>query len=238
MPTTGSPTDKTSLASYVSGELKRLGDPDKAVQMAAYMKTSMPFYGVQKPERIPIIRHIKRTFKPIGLKQYKENVLCLWRMPHREEKYIAINYSESFPQFVSQESISLYERLIREGAWWDFVDAISINLVGEAYLKELDSMRPLMEKWSKDKDMWIRRASVISHLHHKKETDHEFLFCLCERLAHEKEFFIQKGIGWALREYSKTNPKAVKKFIKEKKGILAPLSYREAAKHILRSETL
>jgi 3-methyladenine DNA glycosylase AlkD len=238
MNTKASPSNKTKLATYVAAELKLLGDSRKAVEMAAYMKTTMPFYGVQKPDRIPIIRHLKLQYKPTSLKQYKENIACLWQQPHREEKYIAINYAELFPEYVSEDSIPLYERMIREGAWWDFVDAISTNLVGEAYLKELDTLRPIMEKWSQDKDMWIRRASILSHLYHKKDTDHEFLFGLCAKLAHEKEFFIQKGIGWALREYSKTNPKAVKKFLREKKRILAPLSYREGAKHLLRTETI
>lgn len=223
------------LVAHVASELRKLADSKKAVEMAAYMKTEMPFYGVQKPWRIPILRQIKKEFSPGNIKEYKSNVLALWSQAHREEKYIAINYAAFYPEFIIRDSLPLYERMIREGAWWDFVDAISSDLVGEAYLKDAKTIRPIITKWSKDKDMWVRRATLISHLHHKDKTDADFLFGLCLRLAHEKEFFIQKGIGWALREYSKTNPKAVRKFLKDNKNILAPLSYREGAKHLLRS---
>ncbi len=222
------------LLAFVCGELKKAADHKKAIEMAAYMKTDMPFYGVQKPDRMPILREMKRSFKPASSKEYTEAVLALWNDSHRETKYCAINFAESFPDFVCADSIPLYERLIREGAWWDFVDAISANLVGEAYLKERRKMKALINKWSKDKDMWIRRASLLCHLHHKKDTDQEQLFSVCLKLAPEREFFIQKGMGWALREYSKSDPKAVKDFLKANKEVLSPLTYREAAKHILR----
>lgn len=219
---------------HVSTALDRLRDPEKAVAMAAYMKTDMAFYGVQKPERTPILREIKKTFKPTCLDEYNEAVLALWGQVHREEKYFAINYAACFPQFVVNSSIPLYEKLIREGAWWDFVDAISAELVGVVYLNERKLVKPTINKWSNDKDKWIRRSSLICQLQHKEETDHEQLFSFCLNMSAEKEFFIQKAIGWALREYSKTNPKAVKNFLSQNKKVLSALSYREGAKHLIK----
>lgn len=222
------------ICDFVIDELSKLADAKKAVEMAAYMKTQMPFYGVQKPERLPIIRQIKKDFRPESQKSYEENVLALWALEHREAKYIAINYAESFPEFVTAKSMDLYERLIREGAWWDFVDAISSHLAGEAYLKERKELKGKIDTWSKDKNMWIRRASILVHLSHKDDTDCKQLFALCTRLSHEKEFFIQKAIGWALREYSKTNPEEVKRYLKANQHSLSPLSFREGAKHLLK----
>lgn len=228
-----------NVVKHVRKELKRLANAQKAVEMAAYMKTKMPFYGVQKPDRVPILRHLKSHFRPADLNEYTDTVLALWNEPHREEKYFAINYADTFQEFVVLESIPLFERLIREGAWWDFVDPVSIDLVGHVYLNQRKKLRSKIEKWSRDDDMWIRRASLICHLHHKGETDEEQLFDLCLQLAHEKEFFIQKGMGWALREYSKTEPNAVRKFVEKNKSKLSKLTYREGLKHLHRqAETM
>jgi len=218
------------LAAQVASALERLRDPGKAAEMAAYMKTDMPFYGVQKPDRIPILREIKKSFKPADKNEYADAVLALWGQPHREEKYLAINYAACFPQFIVSDSMPLYERLIRDGAWWDFVDGVSGELVGEAYLTERKLIKPIIDNWSNDPDKWIRRSALICQLHHKAETDYEQLFAFCLKMASEKEFFIQKAIGWALREYSKTDPKAVRRFLSRSKIVLSPLSYREAAR--------
>lgn len=231
-----SKTTNSELSDYVAKELRALADAKKAVEMAAYMKTKMPFYGVQKPDRVPILREIKKQFKPADQRAYTDSVLSLWTQPHREEKYFAINYAASFPQFITLDSLPLFEQLIREGAWWDFVDAISSDLVGEAYHKQRKQIKPIMNDWSKDDDMWMRRASLLCHLRHKSDTDEQQLFAFCLRLGHEKEFFIQKGMGWALREYSKTSPAAVKKFLKENKDRLSALTYREGMKHLLRGK--
>jgi len=223
------------VVEHVARALEELRDPVKAIGMAAYMKTEMPFYGVQKPDRIQILRELKKDFEPANASEYADAVLFLWSQPHREEKYFAINYAHMFREFVVRDSMPIYERMIREGAWWDFVDPLSADLVGGVYSRERKALKPLMNKWSKDKDKWIRRGSLLCHLHHKHDTDHEQLFGQCLLLAGEKEFFIQKAIGWALREFSKTDPKAVKKFLRENENVLAPLSYREGAKHLIRT---
>ncbi len=223
------------VAKHVAQSLEELRDPDKAAGMAAYMKTDMPFYGVQKPERIEILRDLKKNFKPATATDYADGVLSLWSQPHREEKYFAINYAHMFREFVVLDSMPIYERMIREGAWWDFVDPLSVDLVGGVYMRERKVLKPLMNRWSKDKDKWIRRSSLLCHLHHKHDTDYEQLFAQCLLLAAEKEFFIQKAIGWALREYSKSNPKAVKTFLRQNNAVLSALSYREGAKHLIRT---
>jgi 3-methyladenine DNA glycosylase AlkD len=114
-----------ALVTHVQERLAALANAEKAAEMAAYMKTTMPFYGVQKPDREPIMKELKQNFAPASHAQYEAGVLALWRLKHREEKYIAINYAGLFRQFVTPASLPLYERMIRDGQWWDFTDAIA-----------------------------------------------------------------------------------------------------------------
>jgi 3-methyladenine DNA glycosylase AlkD len=222
------------IVSFVQRRFGELADPDKAAPMAAYMKTDMPFYGIQKPERVPILRELKKKFPPSGQREYETNVRALWALPHREEKYAAIEYAIMWPAFIQPASLPLYERMVRNGAWWDFVDGVAADLVGSTLLHERDTVRPLMNRWIEDSDIWVRRSAILAHLRHKDRTDWDQLADQCLHCAHEREFFIRKAIGWALREYSKTNPRAVRGFLVKHQAKLAGLSYREGAKHLVR----
>lgn len=220
------------LTDFVSSQLNSQRDQKKAIEMAAYMKTSMPFYGVQKPDRVPIIQEIKRDYKPDSFEEYRDALRSLWMLRYREEKYIALNYAESFPKYIKLDAVPVYEEIIRQGQWWDFVDPVSTNLIGRVYLNDREDLYELIEQFSEDSDMWIRRCSLLVHNKHKDLTDSEQLFRFCGKLAHETDFFIRKAIGWALREYSKTKPSAVRAFIKKNKDKLSPLSIREGSKYV------
>lgn len=226
----GSSDTADDIVRFVQKELKKKADPGKAVEMAAYMKTQMPFYGVQKPDREPIVKILKQNHKPQSLAEYEDVVLSLWNLPYREEKYISLNYADAFIKIATPKTVKLFERLVREGAWWDFVDVIASHLIGHIYQKNRDELNPIMDRWIKDDDFWIRRTAILSQLRHKKETDGERLFDYCLRCVDEKEFFIRKAIGWALREYSYTDPQAVKKFLLANKDRLSTLSFREGSR--------
>ena len=225
------------LARYVTTELRALADPAKAPAMAAYMKTAQPFYGVQTPRRAIIVRETRDRFAPADQTSYERNVLALWKLPYREEQYCAIAYARQHPRFITPSALWLYERMIREGAWWDFVDEIAVNLVGTVLGNFRAKTRPMIKRWCDDPDMWIRRTALIAHLKHKKDTDAAQLFDHCLRRSHEPEFFIRKAIGWALREYSKTDPRAVRAFLKNNRQRLSNLSYAEASKHLQRAKS-
>jgi len=201
---------ETGLIQFVQTELSRLADPAKAAPMQAYMKTDMPFYGVPKPLRAPIARELKKRFPPSTAIEYRQHVSDLWALPHREEKYLAIGYAESFRQFISFDQVDLYERLIVEGAWWDFVDEVASHLVGRVLLDDQKRMRPVPRTWIDGSDMWLRRTAIISQLGHKEKTDWPMLSDFCLRRAHEREFFIRKAIGWALRDYARVEPDLVR----------------------------
>lgn len=223
------------VAAFVKTGLAARADPTKAGPMTAYMKTSMPFYGVQKPQRTPIAKAVKRRFDIDDIEQYLAVVEAVWTMPHREEKYLAVHLARLYPQYVTPASVPLYEKLIREGAWWDFVDELAIHLVGRVFLDERRVLRPLLDEWVHDDDLWIRRTAILAQIGHKKSTDQRMLFDYCLRCAGESEFFIQKAIGWALREYSRFAPGAVQNFIVQNRERLSALSVREGAKRLRRA---
>jgi 3-methyladenine DNA glycosylase AlkD len=221
------------LVDFVQVHFKELADQTKAVGMAAYMKTEMPFYGIQNPQRLPVYREMKKRFPASSHKDYEAGILALWNLPHREEKYAALQFAQQNDSFVGIESIPLYESLIREGAWWDLVDEIAIRLSGRAQLKERTEVKSVMEKWIKDENLWVRRAALISQVGHKQKTDTKQLFKHCLLVAHEREFFMRKAIGWALRDYSWCDPDAVIKFLDENGDKLSPLTKREGAKRLI-----
>ncbi len=227
--------DEAEMARFASSELARAADPAKAGPMAAYMKTDMPFYGVQKAGRTSVLREIHKRFRPNSPEEYRAGVLALWQLPHREEKYLAIGFARKHRQFIDVTALPLYERLVREGAWWDFVDDVASNLIGTLLLDYRASIAPVMERWVDDPNMWVRRTAIISQLKHGTSTDHEQLFRFCLKRASEKEFFIRKAIGWALRQYSKTDPETVLRFLVQNRDRLSGLSYREGAKVLRRS---
>ena len=221
-----------ALVTFVQSELAALADPDRAIQMAAYMKTDMPFYGVGTPARAPIAREVKKRFPPVDDGEYRQNVLTLWRLAHREEKYLAVGYAWAFKRHVTFDQVDLYRRMIVEGAWWDLVDGVASPIVGKVVLDDPRRMRPVLEDWIDDEDLWLRRAALICQNGHKARTDHVMLFDFCLRRAAEKEFFIRKAIGWALRDYARTDPESVRTFLARYGDRLSGLSRREAGKHL------
>jgi 3-methyladenine DNA glycosylase AlkD len=220
------------LITTAASELANRADAEKAAGMAAYLKTDMPFYGVQKKGRTEVFRIIKREIPITDNSTYRAAVGALWDQPHREEKYLAIGIARTYKDFLTFANMDLYRRLVVEGAWWDFVDEVAINCVGIVYLNEREQTEPTIEAWVDDDIMWLRRSSLISPIKHKADTDHEMLFDHCVRRADETEFFIRKAIGWTLREYAKTEPERVRAFLIKHRNELSGLSFREAAKHL------
>jgi 3-methyladenine DNA glycosylase AlkD len=222
----------TEAGHFVQAALRAQADPDKAAGMQAYMKTGMPFYGVQKPARVGILRELVREFAPTDRGEYEELVLGLWALPHREEKYLAMGVARHFEEHVTPASLSLYRRLIVEGAWWDFVDEIATKLIRPLVVAHPAQTWPVVDPWIDDEDIWLRRTVILCQIGAKERTDVDRLFRFCALRAFEQEFFTRKAIGWALREYAKTDPGAVAGFVREHRERMSALSYREATRHI------
>lgn len=220
------------VVSWVQAELASVADPDKAIPMAAYMKTDQPFYGVQKAGRTPIVRGLVRTFPPTDQESYESTVRAVWHLPHREEQYVAIGYARAFPEYVHVTSMSLYRDLIVEGAWWDLVDEAASHLVGQVLLVERSAATPTVRSWIEEPDLWLRRTSIIAQLRHNDRTDTDLLSDACVPNLDDPDFFIRKAIGWALRQYARTDPGWVRRFVGDHEERMSPLSVREATKHL------
>jgi 3-methyladenine DNA glycosylase AlkD len=203
-------------------ELAARADPVKAPEMQAYMKSEMPFLGVQKPARREVARIVFPAYPLEGFEAWRDTVLRLWReATYREERYLAIALARDarYRSHRSAAALPMYEELIVTGAWWDFVDEVAIRLVGELDLSFLPS-------WAVDPDLWKRRTAIIAQIARKDGTDAQLLFDCIEPNRGDPEFFIRKAIGWALREYSKVDPDAVERYCATHE--LSPLSRREA----------
>ncbi|MFP4600367.1 MAG: DNA alkylation repair protein [Persicimonas sp.] len=224
--------DTAPIVQNVASMLAERADAEKAAKMAEYMKTEMPFYGVQAKPRDEIVRAVGRDIALDSREDYQALVLALWQQPHREENNIAIRLARRFSAFINFESLSLYERLIREGAWWDFVDEIAGHLVGRVLAKAPDKTWPVLDRWVEDDDMWIRRTALLAQKRQKDKTDQDRLFRYCLACADEDEFFIRKAIGWALREYSYVAPDAVRGFVDDHRDRFSGLTIREATKRL------
>ena len=221
-----------SATAFVQQELAALGDPDKAPQMQAYMKTEMPFYGVQKAGRTAIMRSLVKQFVPEDDLQYEALVVALWELPHREERYLALSVARRFTEYIRPPRLPLYQRLIVEGAWWDLVDEVATKLIRSLVVEYPDETWPVVDGWSDGQDLWLRRTAIICQIGAKGSTDVGRLFRFCRSNLEDPDFFIRKAIGWALREYAKTDPEAVAEFVSTHREDFSGLSFREATKHI------
>ncbi|MFF5206413.1 DNA alkylation repair protein [Streptosporangium sp. NPDC000396] len=213
--------------------LTEVADPGKAPAMQAYMKSDMPFLGVQAVARRTALR---RTFAehPLGsAAEWRETVLDLWReAEYREERYAAIELTghRLYRGFQTVSTLPMYEEMIVTGAWWDYVDDLAIHRVGGLLSAFPDTMRPLMLEWAHDGDLWKRRTAILCQNGFKAATDTGLLHACIEPSLSDTGFFARKAIGWALREYAKTNPREVVRYV-DHMGI-SGLSRREALKNI------
>ncbi|PWK81903.1 3-methyladenine DNA glycosylase AlkD [Lentzea atacamensis] len=217
-----------SFVEAVRTGLRELADPVKAPEMQAYMKSEMPFLGVQKPGRVALLKSLPRID---SRDEWLDAVRTLWReATYREERYVALALSGD-RRFQSVELLPWFDEMIVTGAWWDYVDEIASKRIGPLLRSSPDVVRPLMLKWSVDADRWRRRTSIICQLGFKGATDVELLTACVDANVEDPDFFLRKGIGWALREFAKTEPGWVRAFVEARPG-LSPLSRREALKHL------
>ncbi len=173
-----------------------------------------------------IFQELKITKEPFD----ESFVSGLWEQREREYQYVAVDYISKMLKKLNKSHIELMERLITTKSWWDTVDTLAAHPVGTIAANNKEIIPDVIEGWSVHENMWLRRTAILFQLRYKDETNEEVLYRYIEENAASKEFFIQKAIGWALREYSKTNPDSVKRFISGEK--LMPLSIREGSKYL------
>ena len=222
------------LVAEIRRALIELGDPDKAVGMRAYMKSEMPFRGVQKPPRRRMLAEAFRRFPLAEKTMWEETILRLWRnAQYREERYCALALlgARQYESFRTYDTLPLLEEFVVTGAWWDFVDEVATNRLRELLVRYPKGIARRMRAWSRDNDMWKRRCSIICQVGRKAETDLELLFDSIEPNMSYREFFIRKAIGWALRDLAWTDLDTVEAYVEVNHNRLSPLSRREALKN-------
>ena len=222
-----------TLVTAVRAGLAARADPEAAPAMQAYMKSAMPFRGVAKPAREDLLREVADAHPVPDVTALLGQVRELWAgAEYREERYMALAVlaHRRYRGWAGPEWVpGLFQGWIVEGGWWDFTDDIASRHVGP--LVAAHGLQPLMREWSVHPDRWLRRTSVICQLTAKERTDLGLLTDAIEANLDDPDFFLRKGIGWALRQYARTDPGWVRAFVDAHQG-LSPLSRREALKHL------
>lgn len=228
------PIDR-ALVSAVRAALAGAGDPDRAVGQQAYMKSEMPFHGVTAAELTKLLRPLLAAYAPVDRASHEATVRALWdEATHREERYAATALARHRAARTCRDpdALDLHRHLVVTGAWWDHVDVVAAHLVGEVLRGHRSATTPVMRRWAVDHDLWVRRTSVLCQLPHRGETDVALLRDTVEANVDDPSFWLRKAIGWALREYAKTDPDWVRAEVDRLGDRLSPLSRREALKHL------
>jgi 3-methyladenine DNA glycosylase AlkD len=203
-------------------------NPAVAQGMSAYMRDKFKYLGIPTPLR----RELSKEF----LKTSKKDITIDWDFIfkcfslEREFCYLALDYLALLKHLLTIDDISKLKDLALNNSWWDSIDSLD-GIIGDLALKD-PRVNPILLKWADDEDIWLRRIAIDHQRHRKDKTDSELLEKIISCNLNKKEFFINKAIGWSLREYSKTNPLWVRDFIAKYQDAMAPLSIKEASKYL------
>ena len=220
-----------SFVNILELAFQKHSNPENAFSMAKYMRNNFPFFGIKTEDRRLIFKDIWKQYKNEVAKNAREIALDLYSKPQREFHYCAIEILiKELKGDYKKEDVQLIEKLIVTNTWWDSVDTIAKYILGEYLLEFPMETKNVIARFSKSENMWLNRSAILFQLNYKQTTNFEILKVECNKHKMSKEFFIQKAIGWALREYAKSNPEEVKNFVSNNN--LMPLSTKEALKNI------
>jgi 3-methyladenine DNA glycosylase AlkD len=206
-------------------------NPAQALPMKKYMRDQFEYLGIKTPQGAVLMKEFIKEHGLPPVDQLDAIARELWSLPQREFQYAAMTLAGKLEKKVEPEFITTIEYLITTKSWWDTVDALASHAVGTQFKRFPDVREKYLKKWRKSDKFWLRRTTLLFQLGYKKETDFDLMCELIKENLGSDEFFINKAIGWALRQYAHTNPTPVKKFVKTTKE-LHPLSRREALKNI------
>ena len=206
-----------------------LASEDKAREMAAYMRNRFKFYGIQTPQRKAAYKQLISSEKKSKAIDWELLDRC-WEDEHREFQYFVVDYLKALQKFLRYDDVAHIEHFIRTKQWWDTIDSLDRTIGNIGFTDS--RINDLMLKWSTDCDFWVRRIAIDHQLLRKDKTDTALLEKIIVNNFGSSEFFINKAIGWSLRDYSKTNPEWVRDFINRHYPQMSALSLREASKYI------
>jgi 3-methyladenine DNA glycosylase AlkD len=216
-------------------DLRAHADPIKATPMQAYMKSTMPYLGIMSTPLAAICRAQISAASLPTFACWRDSILALWRdAAFREERYaaIAIARHRLYDDYQTLAALPMYRELIVTGAWWDYVDVIASHPIGGLLRRYPTAMSKTLRTWSRGDDMWLRRSAIIAQLHFGRDLDRQLLYDCIEPSLDSREFFLRKAIGWALRQYARTDARDVLRYVTAHRDRLSGLSKREALKHV------
>ena len=223
------------LVAAVRRALAEAGDPQVAARQQAYMKSAMPYLGLPSPRLKAALRPLLRDWRPTDRAQWEATVRSLWDgATHREEWYaaIAVARHRQARAWLDPASLDSWEHLVVSGAWWDVVDDVATHLVGDVLVGHRARATPVVRAWATAEDLWLRRTAVICQVGHRGDTDLDLLRHAVEANVEDTSFWLRKAIGWALRQYARTDPDWVRAEVDRLGARLSGLSRREALKHL------
>jgi hypothetical protein len=210
-------------------EMIRHKNEEQAQKMSKYMLNKFEYIGIKTPERRKIFKNFFKEYKNEEKIDWEFVNKC-WENKYREFQYVAADYLKNMKDKLTIDDIPKFKRLILEKSWWDTIDNLDMT-IGALALKDSNVNKILLE-WSLDENIWLKRIAIDHQLLRKEKTNTELLEKILKNNLGQTEFFINKAIGWALRDYSKTNPEWVKNFIEKNKENMAKLSIKEASKYL------
>ncbi|MCW3462662.1 DNA alkylation repair protein [Chitinophaga nivalis] len=215
---------------YIREAYTNAANPDQAVAMKQYMRNQFEHLGIATPVRRQLNKELKALHGLPPIEQMPALIKALWALPEREYHHAAIDFMQLSHKQWTDAHIHLFEYMITHQSWWDTVDGIVSCLAGP-WLKRFASHQPgITDRWINSENIWLQRSALIFQHGYKQDTDEQLLYRYILQCAGSKEFFLQKAIGWSLREYGKVNPASVIRFVNSHD--LAPLSRREALRRI------
>ncbi len=220
-----------SYVNSVKSLFEQNANPVQAGPMKKYMRDQFEYLGIKSPQNAALMREFINEYGLPPLEKLDIIARELWSLPQREFQYSAIALAGKLEKKLGPDFITTIEYLITTKSWWDTVDILAGHAVGDQFRRFPAVKEKYLKKWRKSNNFWLRRTTLLFQLGYKKETDFDLLCELVQENLGSDEFFINKAIGWALRQYAHTDPAPVKKFVKATKD-LHPLSRREALKNI------
>ena len=221
-----------SFINQLTNALLENSNKENAYYMKNYMRGQFEFYGVKTTLRREILNKVVADNKDEMTKNIKEITLALYKLPQRELHISATEiFEKELQKKYNKNDIDIIEKLMVQNSWWDTVDFIAKKILGNYLVVHKTEIPDVILRFSSSKNMWLNRSAILFQLGYKNNTNEELLFQQCKLHKDSKEFFIQKAIGWALREYGKTNPESVINFVNL--TTLRPLSHREAIRNII-----
>lgn len=206
-------------------------DPERAGPMRAYMRDQFPFLGITAPLQKVLARQVLAGLPRPAEADLRAVALGCWALPEREYQYFACGWLRRHARVCSAGFLDTARHLLVHRSWWDTVDTLAAHLVGPLVAVH-PALVSTMDSWATDGNPWLVRTALLHQLTYREATDATRLFRYCTAQAGHPDFFVRKAIGWALREYAKTAPAAVRGYVHAHESRLSALSVREALRHL------